>query len=92
MSIVLTLPQRILVEFAQNRLESLEIDTSDLDDHAMIVHLAVVMEIVESKDMGGGLHQALSELGDKFFDLGALAGEMMEAAEGRGIRKQLNRG
>jgi hypothetical protein len=82
MNIALTAPQRILVEFARSRIESLEFDTSNLDDQAMIIHLAVVMEIVESKDMDGGLHQALSELRDKFFDLGALAGETMAAADG----------
>jgi hypothetical protein len=82
MSIALTAPQRILVEFARSRIGSLEFDTSNFDDQAMIIHLAVVMEIIKSRGMGGGLYQALFELGDKFFDLGALAGEMMAAADG----------
>ena len=92
MSIALTPPQRMIVEFARSRLESVEFDASNLDDHAMITQLAVVMEIAKSKGMDGGLHQALSELGDKFFDLGVLAGKRWRLRTGWGSRKQLNRG
>ncbi|MDA9982400.1 hypothetical protein N9H39_06615 [Gammaproteobacteria bacterium] len=82
MNIVLTVPQRILVEFARSRLDSLQVDIMDLDDQAMMTRLVRVMEIIDSKGMEGGLHQALAEYSDRFMDLGAQAGEMMVAAKG----------
>ena len=72
----------VLVEFARTRLASLHVETSHLDDLTMMSHVAVLMEIVNSKGMDGGLHQALAEYSDRFLDLRALAEEMMTAAEG----------
>ena len=79
--VVLSDQRKLILEFARSRLESLQIDTSNLDDHAMITRLALVLEIIECKELDGGLHQAPAEYSDRFMDLGALAGEMM-AAEG----------
>jgi hypothetical protein len=73
---------KVLVVFARTSLETLQVDTSDLDDLTMMTHLVVIMEIVNSKGMDGGLNQALTEYSDRFLDLRALAGEMMAAAEG----------
>jgi hypothetical protein len=82
MAVALPDQHKLIVEIARSRLESLQVDTSDLDDQAMLVRLAVIMDIIESKGLDGGLHQALAEYSDRFMDLGALAGEMMAAAEG----------
>ena len=48
----------------------------------MMMRLAVVMEIMDSKGMEAGLNQALAEYSDRFLDLGVLTGEMMAAAKG----------
>ena len=48
----------------------------------MMMRLAMVMEIMDSREMEDGLNQALAEYSGRFLDLGALTGEMMVAAEG----------
>ena len=73
---------KLIVKFARSRLESLQVDTSKLDDQEMMMRLAMVMEIMDSREMEDGLNQALAEYSGRFLDLGALTGEMMVAAEG----------
>ena len=80
--VVLSDQHKLIVEFARSRLESLQVDTSELDDQAMLIRLVVIMDIIESKVIKGGLHQAPGEYSDRFMDLGALTGEMMAVAEG----------
>ena len=73
---------KLIIKSARSRLESLQVDTSKLDDQEMMMRLAVVMEIMDSKGMEAGLNQALAEYSDRFLDLGVLTGEMMAAAKG----------
>ena len=82
MTDALSLQQMAIVEFERDRLQTLQVDTTSLGDLTMMTHLIVLMELVDSKGIHGGLHKALAEYSDKFLDLAALAGEMMAAADG----------
>lgn len=77
----LTDDQTQVVNEIRYRLESFHgVDTSGLYDMAMIVRIAMIKDIMDSRNIE--LDQALSELGDRFLDRGALAGEMMAATKG----------
>jgi len=78
--ITLSDAQKHVIDAVRTRLDSLQVDTSDLDDMAMVVRIALIKDIMDSK--GIELNQALTELSGKFLDLETLAGEMMVAAEG----------
>lgn len=72
----------VLFDYARTRLASLHVDTSHLDYLTMMTHVTALLEIMHSKGIDGGLHQALAEYSDKFLDLAALTGEMMAVSEG----------
>jgi len=80
----LTAQQKIIIAVVRERLQALyHVDTSSLDDMEMTARIAIVVEIMNSKKLDSSqMPHVLAELSDKFMDVGALAGEMMMAAEG----------
>lgn len=79
----LTAEQRATLAAVRNQLLSVHnIDKTSLNDMEMTARMAVLVEIVKSRNMDSSqLPQVLAELSDKFMDMAAPGGEMMMVAE-----------
>ena len=82
--IALSDEQKQLVDAVRNRLHSRHgLDISSLDDMAIMTRVILIKEIMDNKDVSTNqFFQVLDDFGNKFLDLGALVGEMLEVFEG----------